>query len=172
MAFQTADLVGPNQWRLSGLLRGLSGTLVTAAATGAICVIVDAAIVQAALAPSETGLDLVWQADGGEPVSFAFEDRASLPWSVAHLRASASDTGWAISWLPRGPDIPDNLDLPDPVRTRSYLVQAEVSGEILFESEVESETLDIEPAYDLVRVAEIGADGRHGVWVSIPLGAS
>ncbi|MGB3626451.1 MAG: glycoside hydrolase/phage tail family protein [Henriciella sp.] len=172
IAFETADLVGTSQWQLGGLLRGLSGSPVTTAESGGACVIADGALVQAELSAGETGLDLVWQAEGGALLSFAYEDRAGLPWSVAHLRANRSVTGWSVSWLPRGADIPDNLDLPDPVQTRTYLVQAELSGEILYEAELELPMLQLEPAYDLVRIAELGADGRRGAWVSIPLGGS
>ena len=161
-----------NQWRLSGILRGLNGSTPDTATAGATCIIVDSTLASTSLTTGERALDMVWQAGDGPLQSFLHADRAHLPWPVAQLRAEATSGGVSVSWLPCGADIPDNLDLPDPVATRSYRVEAETAGIVSDASVVSEAEYFLTGNHDLVRVAEIGADGRHGAWVSIALGAS
>jgi len=160
IGFETAELIAENQWRLGGLLRGLNGSPVITVDAGAICLLADERLVSAGLLPQEVALPLIWQAGPGDPQTFSHTDVAGLGWSVAHLSASPGESGPVITWLPRGLDIPDNWDLPDPVRQRQYLVEALAGGEVA------------RSQYETVRVAEIGTDGRIGQRVSIPLGAS
>lgn len=173
IGFEAAELEGAGRWRLTGLLRGLQGSAPAAAAEGATAVIVDDALVATAFARNETGLVLSWQAGAGELQSFVHADRAGLPWPVAHLRGRKGEgESTVLSWLPRGPGIPDNWDLPDPVVQRRFRVEAVADGAVAWQIETGAETATIPVGHDLARVAEIGADGRMGRWVSIMAGAS
>lgn len=173
VGFISASLEGEDRWRLSGLLRGLNGSAPAQALAGAVCLIADDRLVEGVLQPTELGLPLVWQAGAAAPVGFTHHDEAGLPWPVAHLRAKAGANGSrTLSWVPCGPEVPDNWDLPDPVGSRSYLVEAESAGAIVSSQMVDQAAVTLPAGPDLVRVAEIGADGRHGAWVSITLGAS
>ena len=172
IGFQSASLVASGVWQLSGLLRGLEGSLILPVDAGAICVVVDRDLVVADMLPGETGRELVWQAGQGEVVPFTYENRAGLPWSVAHLRAAVTSSGTLLSWVPRGADIPDSWDSPDPSRQRRYRVEALLTGVVAHSQDIEQATAMVPDGHDIARVAEIGTDGRIGHWVSIPLGAS
>ncbi|MEM5517879.1 glycoside hydrolase/phage tail family protein [Henriciella sp. AS95] len=171
-AFSDAEMETATQWRLTGLLRGLNGSPAVGALAGAVCIVVDVALSASTLADAELGLELNWQAGAGALQGFTHQDRAHLPWPVAHLEAVATSDGWQLGWIPRGMHIPDNLDAPDPVKLRMYRVQAELDNVIVTEMDVSQASCFLTGEHDLVRVAEIGADGRRGAWVSIALGAS
>ncbi|MEO0816945.1 MAG: phage tail protein [Pseudomonadota bacterium] len=72
LSFRFAELIGPSQYRLSGLLRGQKGTDRPAqmgAQTGARCVVVDDALVRVPLANDDVGRALFWRlGDQGSPV--------------------------------------------------------------------------------------------------------
>ena len=172
VGFASAEMLSETEWRLSDLLRGLNGSVASGAAAGATCIIVDSALAASTLSAGEVGLEMSWQASDGEVQMFTHEDRAGLSWPVAHLRAIASGEGWDVSWIPRGADIPDNLDLPDPLTSRRYAVEAELAGLVTLETEVSEAGYFLTGEHDLVRVSQIGDDGRRGAWVSIALGGS
>lgn len=172
IGYQTASLVSDGCWQLGGLLRGLSGTQVTAAPSGAVCILADERLAETALAADEAGRAMIWQAGEGDSQAFSFENRAALSWTVAQLGAAPLESGYVLSWLPRGSSLPDNWDLPDPVGAREYRVEALSGGEAGHVQTVTIAEAIVPDGYDAVRVAEIGTDGRMGHWVSIPLGAS
>ncbi len=113
LQFETAEQVGPEIWRLSGLLRGQSGTddaMLAGATEGADFVVVDDAVVPAGLLAGEIGLQLNWRIDGSFVDSFADSGtvktagglRALTPLSPVHLKACPSDGGLVFSWVRRG----------------------------------------------------------------------
>jgi hypothetical protein len=138
--FRTAELVGGETWKLSGLLRGQQGTeLATAAgaAAGAGVVFLGAGLERAASPPGERGLPLVWRAvPAGTPpganaseIVFAPTGLYERPWSPAHLRcAPAGDGGFDLSWLPRSRLDSDRWDgevrLADAPRYRITILKA------------------------------------------------
>ena len=166
--FRQAELVAAERWRLSGLLRGQAGSVSAPAAVGARVVLLDDAVVRARVSALETGLSLIWQAAGmGEAEAAIFEDRAGLSWSPARLPAPPG----LIRWARRGADVPDNWDLPDPVRSASFTLEADLGAGF----EAYLMTSDTEAAWPpgalAVRIAETGPDGRTGRWLSILAGS-
>lgn len=112
--FRTAELVGGETWKLSGLLRGQQGTelaMAAGAVAGAVVVFLGTGLERAASPPGERGLSLIWRAapagtpPGGANVSeiaFAPTGLYERPWSPAHLRCAATgDGGFDLTWLPR-----------------------------------------------------------------------
>ena len=162
-----AELLGHDQWRLTRLLRGLGGSMISEASEGATCVLVDDRLVSVPLGAEDVFLPLVWQAGAGAQQEYAHQDAAGLSWSVAHLRAVGSAAGAQVQWLPRGKDIPDNWDLPDPTGTRQFLVEGLLAGDVIHEQLVSVLQADVPPGCDEIRVGEVGTDGRVGHRVSI-----
>lgn len=111
--FRQADLLGADEWRLTGLLRGQQGTeqaMQAGAVAGAVVVCLDASLPRAAVSPSERGLPLIWRAgpvglpggDGVSELDWVAGGRHERPWSPAHLRRKAgTDGGVDLSWIPR-----------------------------------------------------------------------
>ena len=166
--FQTAELVAPERWRLSGLLRGQGGRPSGAAATGARLVLLDDAVAQARVTGLEAGLTLLWRAAGlGEAEEAMFEDRAGLPWAPARLAAAPG----LLRWARRGRDVPDNWDLPDPPRGVTYAMEADFGAGFTGRTETAQTEAMWPPGALAVRIAEIGTDGRIGEWLSIPAGS-
>ena len=113
--FETAEEIGPDIWRLGGLLRGQLGTddaTAAGAGAGAHLVVLDDAVQAAGLLASEAGLLLNWRVGpAGSDLSGAnFSDhsetgglRALLPLSPVHLRAAKDGAGdVTLSWTRRG----------------------------------------------------------------------
>ncbi|OZB14437.1 MAG: hypothetical protein B7X53_13805 [Hyphomonas sp. 34-62-18] len=166
--FQTAELVAPERWRLSGLLRGQGGRPSGAAATGARLVLLDDAVAQARVTGLEAGLTLLWRAAGlGEAEEAMFEDRAGLPWAPSRLAAAPG----LLRWARRGRDVPDNWDLPDPPRGVTYAMEADFGAGFTGQTETALTEAIWPPGALAVRIAEIGTDGRIGEWLSIPAGS-
>ena len=139
--FRTAELVGGETWKLSGLLRGQQGTeaaMAAGAAAGAIAVFLGAGPERVASPPAERGLPLVWRAGpagappGGTGVSEIAYAPTSLyerPWSPAHLRSTArADGGFDLCWASRSRIGGDRWDgeVPrvDPARYRITIHKA------------------------------------------------
>ncbi|MFN7055837.1 glycoside hydrolase TIM-barrel-like domain-containing protein [Hyphomonas sp.] len=166
--FRQAELVGPERWRLSGLLRGQSGRPSGAAAVGARLVWIDPAVKRVRSGPLEAGVNLLWRAEGlGDLVEAVFEDRAGLPWRPAPLPAGAG----RVRWAPRGPDVPDNWDLPDPVAARRYALESDAGEGFGTAQLLDEPEADWPEGAEAVRIAEIGPDGRRGPWLSIRAGS-
>lgn len=167
--FETATLVAPDIWQLTGLLRGQRGSEPGAAEAGARLVLLDDAIQRASIGAEEIGQDLIWQAAiSAESETLGFADRAGLPWRVAHLRVD----GGGLSWTRRGPDAPESWALPEAANSGQFAVEVDTGSG--FEAEpLQSEAIFALPlGAEAARVAAIGADGRYGPWVSISLGTS
>lgn len=61
IGWQSADLLSPDHWRLTGLLRGQAETLADAALAGATVIVLDDRLVHVPLAPDQVGVELIWQ---------------------------------------------------------------------------------------------------------------
>ena len=131
--------------------------------------LIDEALVDVELAPEEAGLSLEWTANEADPISFVYENLAGLAWSVGHLRALASGTGWALSWTRRGPDIPASWALPEAENDGRFRVETFLNGQLVETMDMVGPGANIGGAVDSVRVGEIGPDGGVGHWSSIPL---
>jgi hypothetical protein len=106
--FQTAELVGPERWALSHLLRGQQGSPGAAAVAGARVLLLDGSDALASVAGGEIGADLVWRPAGSEETeTLSFADEAGRPWPVSHLRA----LNGTLSWVRRGLDVPESWAL-------------------------------------------------------------
>jgi hypothetical protein len=141
LQFRTAQLVGSDTWKLSGLLRGQQGTeaaMAAGAADGAVVVFLGAGLERVASPPAERGLPLVWRAapagtpPGGQGVSeiaFAPTGLHDRPWSPAHQRCTArADGGFDLFWAPRsridGDRWEGEIRLVDPPRYRITILKA------------------------------------------------
>ncbi|MEL7540438.1 MAG: hypothetical protein AAGJ51_06005 [Pseudomonadota bacterium] len=174
LAFQHAVLIAEDTYQLSGLLRGLQGTDAAAdsdAPSDALVVFVNDALVRAAFFEEEAGLERLWRAgQTGEGDVVTINRAGRLPWRVAHLTAQALAGGdHQLGWVRRGSDVLDSWEQPDIDTDARFAVSAFVNG--AFEAAVTvTDTAAIVPAASTkARVAEIGADGRYGPWVSIAL---
>lgn len=112
IAFQAAELVASDVWRLTGLLRGQRDGAATEALipTGAPVVLLDEAVVPMMVAAFERGAPLVVRAApaGGPPsgpamseVSTVWIGRALRPLAPAHLRQRLVGGDLAFSWIRR-----------------------------------------------------------------------
>lgn len=116
--YRRATLVGPETWRLDGLLRGQQGTedaCAAGAASGAVAVLLDEAVTRLAFDAAEVGTPRVVRAapDGAPPsdpgmggagtteTEFVWRHRHARPWRPAHLRVRAEGAGLRIGWTPR-----------------------------------------------------------------------
>ncbi|WP_106299118.1 phage tail protein [Marivita geojedonensis] len=123
--FQTAQLIAPDVWRLSNLLRGQYGTdaLVSdVLGAGAYFVLLDGSPRQIALAAAQRGQDRHYRiGPADKPVDHAvyrhevhaFEGVGLRPYSPVHLSASMGGADLSISWIRRGRIDADGWDLPD-----------------------------------------------------------
>ena len=138
LQFESAEEVSASVWRLTGLLRGQSGTgdqAATGAPEGAAFVLLDAAVVPAGLAASEVGLLLNWRVGpSGRDLSpahcveeqIAGGVRARMPLSPVHIRATRTEAGdWTLSWIRRGrvdADAWDGAEIPLGENAESYRI--------------------------------------------------
>ena len=145
LQFRSAEMVEPDVWRLSGLLRGQGGTEAEARAgaeTGARVVVLDEAVVMAGMAEAERGLPLVWRAGpaGAPPggpasaeASFTWRGVARRPWAPAHLRAHAGAGGTVeLSWVRRTRLGGDGWDIEPPLNEEREVYRVEIlAGEVV-----------------------------------------
>lgn len=165
--FREAELVAPETWRLTGLLRGQGGSVPGAAEAGARLVLLDAAIGEAALEPVETGMELLWTAGSGAAQPAAFSNRAGLPWQPCHLRVRAGQA----SWIRRGPEIADSWTFPDAPNTGRFAGEFDTGSGFGGRIETGAPVCAVPAGTLALRVAEIGPDGRTGPWLSIGPGS-
>ncbi|MFN3931157.1 MAG: glycoside hydrolase TIM-barrel-like domain-containing protein [Brevundimonas sp.] len=139
--FRTAELVGADVWRLTGLLRGQQGTEAAntaGAASGALAVFLGAGPERMPSPAAERGLPLLWRAAqigtpaGGPAVSeavFTATGQHGRPWSPAHLRRrTRADGGRDLTWVARARVDGDRWEgepaASDPPRFRVRLLDA------------------------------------------------
>ncbi len=113
LQFETATLIGPDRWSLSGLLRGQCGTETVMAPTpaGAEVVLIDETLVRLDVASAERGLTRMCRAApaGGPPggrsmteATFAWRAAALRPFAPVHLRLRRlADGDLTARWIRR-----------------------------------------------------------------------
>jgi hypothetical protein len=166
-AYLNAEEIAANQWRLTGLLRGLAGTedaMVSGAGLGAAIVFLDDAVQPLGLVNEEMGLALNWIAEAagarGMASPFAFEGglRAQTPLSPVHVTASRDDDGAiAITWIRRSRIDADNWipsDIPLDEPTECYQLQL-MKGAIVIRQVEVTQPSWVYPATD--ELADFGA---------------
>lgn len=162
--FVEAELIGPQVWRLSKLLRGQQGSLSGAAMAGARLVLIDGATERARVAPGEIGLPLEWRAETGQATQDeTFMDAGHLPWPVAHLRL---ENGMA-HWVRRGAEVPDSWALPDAPNEGVFVVEVDEGSGFGGPQTVHEPVATVGENVLAARVAERNSAGRLGPWVSI-----
>lgn len=187
LQFEGAEEVAASVWRLTGLLRGQSGTgdcAAAGAAAGAAFVLLDDAVVPAGLAASEIGLQLRWRVGpSGHDLSAAHcveEEiaggvRARMPLSPVHVRGTRTAGGdWVLSWIRRGrvdADSWDGAEIPLGERDESYRIDIGPPGGPVRRSATAAQTNWIYAAADLaadftglpaeaeVAIRQLGAGG-------------
>jgi hypothetical protein len=115
LQFINAEEILPDEWQLTGLLRGQCGTEANAsqpAPEGAPFILLNEAVTPAGLKPQEAGLQLNWRiGTSGEDLSDQYFDtvtkvgglRALLPLEPVHIRSTFDENGDVrISWVRRG----------------------------------------------------------------------
>lgn len=170
VGWRHAELVATDRWRLSGLIRGLSGSPIRAAEAGRQFILADDRLVALPLGRDQYGQTFLAQIEAGDTIPFTYQDRAALPWRVGHLRAQDRAGVRTLSWTARGPQYSNNWALTAPETETAFQVEL-YAGDTLVSRSIQRETefqLAHETA-DRVRVAEISTDGRMGEWGSIPL---
>lgn len=150
--YRSATPEGGGVWRLTGLLRGQQGTesaMQAGALAGAICVVLDDALVRVASPRGERGLPLIWRAGplggpaGGAGVSEVTQTLTGLherPWRPVHLRLAAEGEGRRVLWRGRSRIDGDRWDGEatgaDPLRFRVRVLDGEaVRREVVVEGE-------------------------------------
>ena len=137
------------------------------ALAGARVLLLDGSDAVAAVSADEIGSELTWRAAGADDGTvLAFEDRGGLPWPVAHLQAADG----TLSWTRRGADLPESWALPEGDNTGRFAVSFDMGSGFGDAAGVAEAAATIPSGAVAARVAEIGADGRIGPWVSIGLG--
>ena len=169
LTYRNSELIGLNQYRLTGLLRGLQGSVVSAHEAGAVCVIVDGRLARADVSGEELGLELQWQAVGrglvGEVVEDVFEHRAGLAFSPVHLRAIDENGGLRVSWVRRGSDISSSWTVPDQPNEGRFNIEIRSGDGLIYQTDVEGTSILVESmeAFEgVLYVREYGPDGRLG----------
>lgn len=170
MAYRDAALIGADQYRLTGLLRGLQGSVIARAETGAVCVVLDERLGRGNVGPGEIGLELSWQAEGrglfGTLGTERFEDKAGLAFAPVHLCALRGASGVIdVTWVRRGAEISDSWILPEAANAGRFDVQLWRGEDRVFQGTVQAPIWRGETDWqsgDILQVREIGADGRLG----------
>lgn len=137
--FLEAELLAPDVWRLTGLLRGQGGSdpaMAAVTAAGAPVVLLREGLSRASVALSERGLPLLWRAApaGGPPggsamseTSFTWRGLALRPWSPAHLRRVTTDDGGVrFSWTRRARLDGDGWDGEPPLAEEREVYRLEI----------------------------------------------
>lgn len=177
-AFQTAELIAVDTYRLSGFLRGLQGTAPGAISNGARFVMLDTSVKPAALMGEEVGVELNWRTETsgilGDVQRHTYDARGALAYRPGHLRGQRNGTTIELSWTRRSADIHESWALPETSNAGEFLAEVWGTTEIIEGVSVSQArvTLDLPDGVSHVRVAEIGSDGRPGAYavLSIPAG--
>lgn len=137
--FLNAELVGDEVWRLTGLLRGQSGSdpaMAVLNPAGASVVLLDEGLVRADVAQSERGLPLISRAapaggpPGGESMTqleATWTGLARRPWTPCHLRRTDSAGGdTTFTWIRRARLAGDSLDGEPPLSEEAERYRIEI----------------------------------------------
>jgi hypothetical protein len=114
LQFETAELIDPGTYRLTGLLRGQAGTedaMTEPIPASARLVVLDAAVVPLPLSEADIGLPLNWRYGPADrqigdasyrTVAHAFQGRGMRPLSPVHIRGRRDPSGdLHLSWVRR-----------------------------------------------------------------------
>ncbi len=190
IAFQAAQLIAPDVWRLSGLLRGQRDGAASEAiiSTGAALVLLDEAVAPMSVAAFERGAPLLIRAApaGGPPsgaamteVTATWTGRALRPLAPAHLRGRMVGGDLRLSWIRRarvGGDVWDG-EVPLAEGVERYRLRVLDGGAALREVEVSSSafvytaamrTADAPSSAAVIEVAQ--ADALYGWGASATIG--
>ena len=184
--FQSVELIAPQTWRLSRLLRGQQGSehvLDQSVTAGARVALFNGAEQRLSTSSQEQYLPLIWRAyssGADENVvvegEFTYKAVASRDWAPVHLQSTRSQDGLKLSWIRRGKKGGDGWDAPEPYleAAEHYRIEIRDNGQSLdvFETNspellLENDTLTGLPGTFDVFVAQLGADQTPGVWESI-----
>jgi hypothetical protein len=168
LQFESAELIAPSLWRLTGLLRGQQGTPSSAALPGARLVMLDGALLRAPVYEAEMGAALIWTTHGSDSAPDAaqihtFENRASVPWPVAHLRVEQGEARWTR----RGPDAPESWALPEAINAGSFRVWLTNAAGEISTFDIGDARCAVPPGTVSIRVAALDAAGREGPAVTV-----
>ncbi len=123
--FQTAELVAPGQYKLTGLLRAQAGSaaeMPSLRPAGAYLILLNKAVVQPDLSLTESGLQQTWRAgpsryDHAHPsyaeVTFDGDLKSLRPLGPSQLRLRPDVAGLALSWIRRTRIDGDSWDLTE-----------------------------------------------------------
>ncbi|MEM9838479.1 MAG: phage tail protein, partial [Pseudomonadota bacterium] len=178
LQFRTATLQPDGSWHLTSLLRGRRGTEEAAregAASQARFVLLGEAL-PTPLSGDRWGQTQTFHVGPATapPGAFPFQDwsisiagAGARPFAPAHLRASATPGGFALSWIRRtriGGDHFGPGDVPLGESTERYQVTVEGPGNTVLNTfTVEEPSADLtEPSAVAVRIAQISADFGPG----------
>lgn len=168
IAFANAELIGAQTYRLSRLLRGLSGSPIRGVPAGQTVILADARLIPISIGVQNLGRDMFWQIAGGDVESFTYLDRAGLPARVGALSAVVQGEEVEISWIPQSVDLVETAVAA--MQAASFQVEAYLGAtRVLATTQTETVLMLAGDLADSVRVAAIGEDGRMGEWASIPL---
>lgn len=170
IAFQTAVLIAPDVWRLSGLLRGQrdGGASEAVIPAGAAVVRLDEALVPMSVAAFERGAPLMVRAapSGGPPsgsvmteISAVWSGRAQRPLAPAHLRKRVIGGDLLVSWIRRARVSGDVWDSEVPLGegVERYRVRVLDGGAALREAEVETPVFIYAAALRAADAPSVGA---------------
>lgn len=183
LQFLSAELIGVDTWRLSGLLRGQLGTEWVrdpgGLPSGARLVLLDAGIAPVEMVPADIGRPFYWRsvtigtdpADAPDTVSHTFTGAARRPLSPVHLEAEVSGGSLTLSWVRRtrveGDEWPDSGDVPLGEAFERYLVEVGPEGAPVIRAEVDtpSAVLDVSglSGAQEVRVSQVSETYGPGV---------
>lgn len=143
LQFENAEEVAPDNWRLTGLLRGQLGTndaMAAGADEGAVFVLLDRAVIPAGLTASEVGLARYWRTGPAgydiSPENFVETStsaglRAQLPLSPVHLRARREAADIILTWVRRtriGGDDWQQIEVPLGETSEQYQIEIGPAG--------------------------------------------
>jgi hypothetical protein len=158
LSFEQAELTGPDTWRLTGLLRGLGGSPVTAADEGARVVVLDGAGAVIPVSAEERGAPLMVIA---VPPGVALTDPAARaveivyggadlrPLSPVHVRVQVRGGVLEARWVRRGRIEADawSAEIPLGEESERYGVTLlDAGGAPVWQGETVSPTLTLDAA--------------------------
>lgn len=186
IGFRNAELVAPNAYRLSGLLRGLGGTEAQAAvgmATGSNFVLLDSSVESLALSTERVSLGGTLRAQpagntlGAAAIAdqtFAAQPRSLVPLSPAHVRAETAGDDLVLTWIRRSRGTIDDwafAQVPLHEESEIYRLTFSVSGSAVRTVETVSPSYTYSHADRvtdgalsgfLVTVQQVGTNGHIG----------